>query len=185
VRVETLNIETDSLKVEGEKSPEPTQDVLSSPPTDLFQLYFNSLSTSFRRLSEEKTEIISFLDWWTTAMKNFPEPIRNPIAFLRSIDPNTGQERLVTQWLVWKQDQVPKKRLKRSHNDEWQKVLGLSATMNSTQRTEDIISDPRLLMATRAAGGLYQIGMADRNHLQKLQAAFFCSLKEQDAGHED
>ncbi|WLT40600.1 hypothetical protein NON20_26060 (plasmid) [Synechocystis sp. B12] len=115
-------------------------------------------------------------------MNNFPERIRQPIAFLRSIDPNTGQERLVTQWLLWK---VSKKPLKRSYNDEWEKVLGLSATINPSQRTETIISDSRLLKATKAAGGLQQIGRADRNQLQKLKAAFLCSLKEQDIGHDD
>jgi hypothetical protein len=182
---QSFKSETRCLKNENPTPLKPSPDKDYSPPTNLFQIYFNSLSPSLKGLSEDDKELNSFFEWWTTEMGNFPQPIRNPIAFLRSIDPNTGQERLVTQWLLWKQAQVSKKLLKRSYNDEWEKVLGLSATINPSQRTETIISDSRLLKATKAAGGLQQIGRADRNQLQKLKAAFLCSLKEQDIGHDD
>jgi hypothetical protein len=48
---------------------------------------------------------------------------RNQTAGDCSIDPNTGPESLVTQWL-WKQGQVALKWLKRSDNDEWELILG-------------------------------------------------------------
>ncbi|WLT40599.1 hypothetical protein NON20_26055 (plasmid) [Synechocystis sp. B12] len=60
LRLQGLNVETDCLKVDDEKTPETLPVKVSSPPTNLFQLYFNSLSTSFKGLSEDEKEIISF-----------------------------------------------------------------------------------------------------------------------------
>ena len=178
-------MDSQSTIVENE-TPKPALSKHSGSSPDLYQIYFKFIPSLLQETGEGESELICFFEWmdehlWPT----FDTPVKHPDRWLKSIDPETEQPRFWTQWAAYQFHKKTSERRKngaicRNYEAEWQKVLGLSATMSYGQTSNTLIKDPLILEAAKFAGGLYTIGTADFSATPKHKAAFISKLRELD-----